>query len=183
MSGALGDDDELDDDDDDDEEDDKTDDVVASHHQLAKRGDELAGVGLGKDEAGGGHVERQAVQSQHQQQAGEHRQLQGCGDVDGQHQDQQRHADVERQEKIQRVRGERDDHHHEDGDDAYCQGRVGVLGQFFEPDSHRSTIWSSHGRSGSSHGRSGYGRRGSGGLVIIGQATSSTGEAVDRRRS
>src|SRR5205085_953906 len=118
----FGDDQELDDRQD--EENDGADDEVTADDEVAEGVDDLAGVGLEQDEAGRGDVERQTEQGRDQDDGRIGRQLERASDVNRDHQHGDGDGDVEREQDVEDVRRQRDDHHADDGDDEARQQDV-----------------------------------------------------------
>ncbi|MGY4485651.1 hypothetical protein ACVWWR_004842 [Bradyrhizobium sp. LM3.2] len=121
---TLGDDDEVDDDQD--GEHDDADDEIAAHHEAAEGLDDVTGrvralMPVRQDQAGRGHVERQPQHGRDQQDSREGGEFQRRLDEQRRHQDQDRKRDRDRQEQVQHDRGQRQDQHHQDGEDAERQ--------------------------------------------------------------
>ncbi|MHC2704234.1 hypothetical protein ACVMHZ_007397 [Bradyrhizobium liaoningense] len=127
---TLGDDDEVDDDQD--GEDDDADDEIAAHHEVAEGLDDVTGGGralvpVRQDQAGRGHVERQAQHGRDQEDGREGREFERRLNEQRRHQDQDRERDRDRQEQVQHDRGQGKDQHHQDGEDAERQRDVAAL--------------------------------------------------------
>ncbi len=88
--GALGDDDEIDQDQN--QKDDQADDVIAAHDKVAEGFDDMPGVTVEQNQAGGGDVERQPVKGDEQEQGGEAGEIGRFLDVQDGKQDEQRQA-------------------------------------------------------------------------------------------
>jgi hypothetical protein len=124
--GALGDDDELHHRDD--EEHHQADHQIAARDHLAEGGDDVAAVGVQQDHAGGGDGQRQPEQRGHQQHAGENRELQRTGHVDGDQQQHQPRGDVHGHQQVDQPQRQRQHHQRHDGDDAGHQEQVAEAG-------------------------------------------------------
>ena len=109
---AVRDHDELDHDQD--HEDDHADRVVAADDEGAEGLDDLAGLAVQQDQAGGRDVQRQPEERQDQQHRGEGAELQRLLDVEADHEHDQREGDVRDQQQVQQHRRQRDDHHADD---------------------------------------------------------------------
>ena len=86
-----------------------------------------AGVALGQDDPGRGHVERQPEGRGDQQEAGEAGEIQRAETVQRHHQDQQRQQDVEDEEDVQQHHRQRQHHHRHQRKDAHRQQRAADL--------------------------------------------------------
>ena len=78
------------------QEDDHADDVVAAHDEIAERLDDVAGVTVEQNQAGGSDIERQPVERDEQQQGGEPGKFCRCAQVKNDQQRQQRQRDAHR---------------------------------------------------------------------------------------
>ena len=130
---ALGDDDEIHDHQD--RENDNSDDEIAAHHEIAERLDDVAGgvgalMAVRQDQPRRSKVERQPQHRRDQQDGRERREFQRRLDEQRRHQDQDRQRDRDRQEKIEHDRGQRQDQHHQDGEDAERQREIAALQDF-----------------------------------------------------
>ena len=79
---------------------------------------------LGEDQACGGYVEAQAEQGRYQQQGGEDRELQRLRDAHGDHQNHDGNGNVQYNQDVQRLLGQR---HHQKENDDHDQQRYGVV--------------------------------------------------------
>ena len=127
---TLGDDDEVHDHQD--REHDNSDDEIAAHHEIAEGLDDVAGRGralmaVRQDQPGGGDVERQPQHGRDQQHGRKRREFQRRLDEQRRHQDQDRQRDRDRQKQIEHDRGQRQDQHHQDGEDAERQREIAAL--------------------------------------------------------
>ena len=105
--GALGDDNKLHQHDN--QEDDHADDDIAAGNQITEVLDNLAGVALPENLPGGGHVQSQPEQRCNQQQGRKNGKLQRVRNVHGDHEDHDRKADVDNQQKVQQLGRQWDD--------------------------------------------------------------------------
>ena len=127
---ALGDDDEIHDHEN--REDDNSDDEIAAHHEVAERLDDVAGgvgalMAVRQDQPGGGEVERQPQHRRDQEDGRERGEFQRRLDEQRRHQDQDRQRDRDRQEQVEHHRGQRQDQHHQDGEDTERQREIAAL--------------------------------------------------------
>ncbi len=118
---TFGDDDEIDKHHD--QEDDQTDREIAAYHKIAKGLNDLPDrtgplMTMQQDQPGGGNIEGQTVQGGDQQQGGEGRKIERIGIVHRHQQNNEPHGDAERQQQIEGDGRQRDDHHHQNGNDA-----------------------------------------------------------------
>ena len=121
---TLGDDDEVHDHQD--REHDNSDHEVAAHHEVAERFDDVAGrrralMPARQDQPGRRHVQRQPQHGRDQQDGRERGEFQRRLDEQRRHQDQDRQHDRDRQEQVEHDRGQGEDQHHQDGEDAERQ--------------------------------------------------------------
>ena len=113
-------------------EDDNSDHEITAHHEIAEGFDDVAG-GIGalmaarQDQPRRGQVERQPQHGRDQQDGRERREFQRRLDEQRRHQDQDRQRDRDRQKQIEHDRGQRQDQHHQDGEDAERQREVAAL--------------------------------------------------------
>ncbi len=126
-AGTVGDHDELDDDQD--EEDHQADDQRPAHHEVPERVDDVPGVAVAQHQPGGGDVEGQPEQGEHQQQRGEHREVQRLHHVHAGQQHDEGQRDVQHDEQVEHRGGQR---HHEQQHDADHAGRDGQLAEVDE---------------------------------------------------
>ena len=122
--GTLGDDQELHDGQD--QEDHGTNDEITAQGELAEGLDDLAGVGVEQDQAGGGDVQAHAEQRGEQQHGGEGGELQRCPDIHGHHHDGEGQGQVGADERVHQGRGQGHDHQGDDGHQQAHQGQVTV---------------------------------------------------------
>ena len=130
TAGTLGDDDEVHDHEN--REHDDADDEIAAHHEIAERLDDVAGgvgalMAVRQDQPRRGEVERQPQHGRNQEDGRERREFQRRLDEQRRHQDQDRQRDRDRQEEIEHHRGQRQDQHHQDGEDAEGQREIAAL--------------------------------------------------------
>jgi hypothetical protein len=97
--------------------------IVAADHELAERGDDLAGrvpafVAVHEHHARRSDVQRQAKDRHEQQDGREDRELERTPDLEHRHDDDQRQRDVEREQHVEHHRRQRQDHHREQRDEA-----------------------------------------------------------------
>ncbi|GBD30227.1 hypothetical protein HRbin32_01329 [bacterium HR32] len=102
-------------------------DQVPAHHEASEGSHHAARRPLGEDQPRHGHVEPQAAQGRGQQQGGEHRQLQRVRGVRGGHQHDDGQGEVADQQQVHERGGQR--HHQRGGDqeETRGQGQVAAL--------------------------------------------------------
>jgi len=127
---TLGDDDEVHDHED--REDDNPNHEIAAHHEIAERLDDVAGsrgalVSVRQDQSRRCKVERQPQHRRDQQDGRERREFQRRLDEQRRHQDQDRQRDRDRQEQVEHDRGQGEDQHHQDGEDAEGEPEIAAL--------------------------------------------------------
>ena len=124
---ALGDHHQVDDHEDD--EDQQADDEIARDDEFPERLDHLAGgivagMAFGENDAGRGHVERQAEDGGDQQEAGKAGEIERAIAVERDHQDHEREQDIAHEEDVEKEDGQRQHHHRDDREDAQRQGKA-----------------------------------------------------------
>src|SRR4029077_8357938 len=107
---------------------------VAAHHKIAERLDDVAGgigalVPVRQDQPRGGEVERQPQHGRDQEDGRKRGEFQRRLDEQRGHQDQDRQRDRDRQEQVEHDRGQREDQHHQDGENAEGQREIAALQQ------------------------------------------------------
>ena len=127
---ALGDDDEVHDHQD--RKDDDADDEIAAHHEAAEGLDDVAGgvralMAARQDQPRRGEVERQPQHRRDQQDGRKRREFQRRLDEQRRHQDQDRQRDRDRQKQVEHDRGQRQDQHHQNGEDAEGEREIAAL--------------------------------------------------------
>jgi hypothetical protein len=124
---AFGDDDEIHDHQN--PEDDNSDHEIAAHHEIAEGFDDVAGggrtlVAARQDQPRRGQIQRQPQHGRNQEDGRERGKFQRRLDEQRGHQDQDRQGDRDREKKIEHDRGQREDQHHQNGEDAERQREI-----------------------------------------------------------